>query len=120
MDADATENIRDASVFLSKHRSISSNAGCHLQTALFALTSTCTLVLALGSVELIGELDADALEVPIDCFLHGRIDAMYMEIVIACAENVTGGKCHGHGIVLQERFTDASIDLSSCVEDCEA
>ena len=110
----------DASAFLSKHRSISSDTGNHLQTALFALTGTCTLVLALRCIELIGELDADALEVPIDCFLHGRIDSIYMEIVIACAENVTGGKCYGHGIVLQERFTDASIDLSSCVEDCEA
>ena len=43
-----------------------------------------------------------------------------MEIVIACAENVTGGKCYGHGIVLQERFADAGVNLSCCMEDCEA
>ena len=47
------------------------NDGISLQTALFALTCTCTLVLTLGCVELIRELDADALEVPIDCLLHG-------------------------------------------------
>ena len=92
----------------------------YLQAVLFTLTCTCTLVLALCCVELIRELEADALEVPIDCFLHGRIDSIYMEIVIACAENVTGGKCYGHGIVLQERFADAGVDLSCCMEDCEA
>ena len=110
----------DASAFFSKHRSISSDTGYRLQSALFALTGTCTLVLALGCVELIRELEADALKVSIDCFLHGRIDAMYMEIVIACAENVISGKCYGHGIVLQERFADTGVDLSGCMEDCEA
>jgi hypothetical protein len=110
----------DASAFFSKHRSISSDTGYRLQTALFALTGSCTLVLALGCIELVRELEADALIVSIDCFLHGRIDAMYMEIVIACAENVTGGKCHGHGIILQERFTDTGVDLSAGMEDCEA
>ena len=43
-----------------------------------------------------------------------------MEVVIARAENVTGGKCYGHGIVLQERFADTGVDLSGCMEDCEA
>ena len=110
----------DASAFFSKHRSISSDTGYRLQTALFALTGTCTLVLTLCCVELVRELETYALKVTIDCFLHGRIDTIYMEIVIARTENVTAGKCYGHGIILQERFTDASIDLSSCVEDCEA
>ena len=43
------------------------NDGINLQTALFTLTSTCTLVLALGCVELVRELDADALIVEIQC-----------------------------------------------------
>ena len=53
----------DASAFFSKHQSVSSDTGYRLQTALFALTGTCTLVFALRCIELTGELDADALAI---------------------------------------------------------
>ena len=35
----------------------------HLQTVLFTLACTCTLVLALGSIELVGEVETDALAI---------------------------------------------------------
>ena len=35
----------------------------YLQTALFALTCTCTLVLALRCIELVGELETDVLAI---------------------------------------------------------
>ena len=39
----------------------------YLQSALFTLTGSCTLILALRCVELVGELDTDALIVEIQC-----------------------------------------------------
>ena len=90
----------DASAFFSKHRSISSDTGYRLQSALFALTGTCTLVLALRCIELVRELEADALEIPIDLVSIVRINAMYIEVVIPRSEDIAGGKRHRHGIVL--------------------
>ena len=107
----------DASAFFSKHRSISSDTGYRLQTALFALTGTCTLVFTLCCVELIRELDADALEIPIDLVSIVRINAMYIEVVIPRSEDIAGGKRHRHGIVLQERLTEACIHLSVGMDD---
>ena len=106
-----------ASAFLSKHRSISSDTGYRLQTALFALTGTCTLVFALRCIELIGELDADALEVPIDFVPVVRINTMYIEVVIPRAENIVGGKRHSHGVVLQERLAEACIHLPVAMDN---
>ena len=93
------------------------NDGISLQTALFTLTGTCTLVFALRCIELIGELDADALEVTIDLVPVVRINAMYIEVVITRAEDIAGGKRHRHGIVLQERLTEACIHLSVGMDD---
>ena len=89
----------------------------YLQTALFALTGTCTLVLALRCIELIRELDADALEVAIDLVPVVRINTMYIEVIITRTEDVVGGKRHRHGIVLQERLAEACIHLSVGMDD---
>ena len=89
----------------------------YLQTALFTLAGTCTLVLALCCIELIRELDADALEVPIDFVSVVRINTMYIEVIITRTEDVAGGKRHRHGIVFQERLAEACIHLSVGMDD---
>ena len=58
------------------------NDGISLQTALFTLTGSCTLVLALGCVELVGELDADALIVVVAFAFRIDVVTIYIEISI--------------------------------------
>ena len=99
----------DASAFFSKHRSVSSDTGNHLQTALFALTGTCTLVFALRCVKLVRELEAETLKVSIDFVPVVQINTMYIEVVITRAEDIAGGKRHSHGVVLQERLAEACM-----------
>ena len=53
----------NASAFPRNHRSIFPDTRFHLQTVLFTLACTCTLVLALGSIELVGEVETDALAI---------------------------------------------------------
>ena len=107
----------DASAFFSKHRSISSDTGYRLQSALFALTGTCTLVFALGSVKLVRELEADTLKVSIDFVPVVRMNTMYIEVVITRAEDIVGGKRHSHGVVLQERLAKACIHLPVAMDN---
>ena len=73
--------------------------GINLQTALFTLTCTCTLVLALGSVKLVRECYAHTLMVVI--FREGGrgADAVCRHGIVGGMEDVFGGQCHAQGIV---------------------
>ena len=93
------------------------NDGISLQTALFTLAGSCTLVFALCCVKLIRELDADALEVAIDLVPVVRINTMYIEVIITRTEDVVGGKRHSYGIVFQERLAEACIHLPVGMDD---
>ena len=78
----------DASAFFSKHRSISSDTGYRLQTALFALTSTCTLVFTLGSIKLVRESYAHTLMVVIFRKGSGGADAVCRHGIVLGTEDV--------------------------------
>ena len=100
----------DASAFFSKHRSVSSDTGYRLQTALFALTGTCTLVLAFGSVKLIRECDSHTLVVIILRKGGGGSDAVCRHGIMLGMKDVVGGQGYTQRIVLQERLGEAEID----------
>ena len=86
----------------------------YLQTALFTLAGTRTLVLALGSVKLVRECYAHTLMVVI--FRKGGrgADAVCRHGIVLGVEDVVGGQGYAQRIVLQERFGKAEIDYTHC------
>ena len=92
----------DASAFLSKYRSVSSDTGCHLQTALFALTGTCTLILALGCVELVGEGHAHTLVVVILRNGSRGADKIACHCIMLLVEDVIESQGYTQCVIFQE------------------
>ena len=92
----------DASAFFSKYRSVSSDIGYRLQTALFALTGTCTLVLALRCVKLVRECYAHTLMVVI--FRKGGrgADEIACHCIMLLMEDVIEGQGYTQCVIFQE------------------
>ena len=75
------------------------NDGISLQTALFTLTGSCTLVLALGCVELVGELEADTLIVIVSGGFRIDTVTIHIEICIPRMKNVISRNGNGQSII---------------------
>ena len=73
-----------------------------LQTALFALTGTCTLVLALGSVKLVRECYAHTLVIEILRNGGGRADEIACHCIMLLMENIIKGQGYTQSVIFQE------------------
>ena len=66
-----------------------------LQTILFALSGSGSFIFALGGIEFIGYLEAEALEIPVNPIFHIGIYAVSIKMEIPCSKNIIGGECYG-------------------------